>query len=104
MFKGLLLLLFISGGFAGLTSLDQFRNHKLERVTSKAGKSPFPVESTHGYIKVNPQGSDIFYWMFPAKNAPETRPLCSSGSPEGQAAHPSSPSCSRTARSPSTKT
>ena len=38
--------------------------------------SVFPVESYHGFIGVNHNGNDIFYWMFPSQNAPATDPLC----------------------------
>lgn len=46
-----------------------------EKTFSQAGKSPFPVDSRHGYVRINDDGSDIFYWLFRANNAPETAPL-----------------------------
>jgi carboxypeptidase C (cathepsin A) len=38
-------------------------------------QSAIPEKGTHGFIKVDNDGSDIFYWHFPARNNPETAPL-----------------------------
>ena len=34
-----------------------------------------PVKGMHGFIRVDQNGNDMFYWMFPAKNNPETAPI-----------------------------
>lgn len=41
-----------------------------------AESSVFKVESYHGYVPINQNNDDIFYWLFPAKNADfKTAPL-----------------------------
>ena len=40
-----------------------------------AAGSVFPVDSVHGYIPVNNNGDDIFYWFFPSKNSPQNDPI-----------------------------
>ena len=42
---------------------------------SPGNSSPFLVDSYHGYVPVNSNGDDLFYWMFPSQNNPSTDPL-----------------------------
>merc|ERR1740139_1813549 len=38
-------------------------------------KSIWPEKNEHGFIPIGNDGSDMFYWYFPARENPETAPL-----------------------------
>ena len=47
----------------------------LSKENAERLASVLPEPGVSGYIRVNPEGDDLFYWMFPARNNPETAPL-----------------------------
>ena len=68
----LLLILLVLG--VNATFFRPFEKRQSYKLSGPAN-SPFPEEGLHGYVPINNNGDDMFYWFFPSRGNPQTDPI-----------------------------